>query len=219
MLLINNISFSYMDGNMILDNTTLNIEKEKITVILGKNGVGKTTLLRLMNGLLIPKTGEINFKDKCIFVSDTPYFYDYLTGNEYLDLISSLCKKNNLDSLETFICDLDLETGMNKLISTYSLGMKHKLALLTALVLDFNIYLIDEPLASLDPDSQKFMISFFKYMRDNGKTLIISTHMLHVAYQLSDDIIFFKEKKLESFKNTYSSFEEFEEFVIKKISI
>jgi ABC-type multidrug transport system ATPase subunit len=97
--------------------------------------------------------------------------------------------------------------------------MKHKLALLTSLLLNYNLYLIDEPLASLDPDSQQFMISFFKQMRENKKTLIISTHMLHVAYTLADDIVIFKNKKLQIFKNDYKTYEAFEEFVLHSLRV
>jgi ABC-2 type transport system ATP-binding protein len=111
-----------------------------------------------------------------------------LTGEEYIELIKSIGNRKVIEDIEKLVSDLELTKDMNKIISSYSLGMKHKIALLTSLLLNYKLYLIDEPLASLDPDSQKFMINFFKKMRNEGKTLIISTHMLHVAYTLADEI-------------------------------
>ncbi len=219
MVKIKNICFRYSDEDIILDKASVDISENKITVILGKNGVGKTTLLSLIDGFLTLDHGELLKKDESIFIYDNPYLYEYLTGEEYIELIKSIGKREMKKDIDNFISDLDLSGAMNKIISSYSLGMKHKLALLTALILNYDLYLIDEPLASLDPDSQKFMIDFFKQMRNNKKTLIISTHMLNVAYTLADEIIIFKDMKLEKFKNNYKTYEEFEDFVINSLRV
>ncbi len=219
MVKIKNIGFRYSDEDVILDKASIDISKNKITVILGRNGVGKTTLLSLIDGFLTHDQGELIKDDESIFIYDNPYLYEYLTGEEYIELIKSIGKREMQDDIEGFISNLELSGAMNKLISSYSLGMKHKLALLTALILNYNLYLVDEPLASLDPDSQRFMIDFFKQMKNNNKTLIISTHMLNVAYTLADEIIIFKDMKLKKFKNDYKTYEDFEDFVINSIRV
>lgn len=219
MIELKNVSFRYTDDDIILKDAALKIHKGKITVILGKNGVGKTTLLSLINGFLSQDTGNIKLEEESMFIYDNPFLYEYLTGEEYLELIKNIGNRKIIENIDGLIKDLELTQSMNKLISAYSLGMKHKLALLTALSLNYNLYLIDEPLASLDPESQNIMVSFFKKMREDNKTLVISTHMLYVAFELADEIVIFKDKKLEKYENEFSSYTLFEEFVIKSLKV
>ena len=219
MVKLKNVGFRYSDEDIILEDASIEIDNNKITVILGKNGVGKTTLLSLIDGFLTHDTGELVKNFESIFIYDNPYLYEHLTGEEYIELIKSIGNREMRKDIDGFIVDLDLSLAMNKLISSYSLGMKHKLALLTALILNYDLYLIDEPLAALDPDSQKFMIDFFKDMKSKNKSLIVSTHMLNVAYTLADEIIIFKDMKLQKFKNNYKTYDEFEDFVINSLRV
>jgi ABC-2 type transport system ATP-binding protein len=219
MVEIKKVEFRYSSEDIILEDASLNFDENKITVILGKNGVGKTTLLSLIDGFLTYDNGLINKKEDSAYIYDNPYLYEYLTGEEYIELIKSIGNRKVIEDIEKLVSDLELTKDMNKIISSYSLGMKHKIALLTSLLLNYKLYLIDEPLASLDPDSQKFMINFFKKMRNEGKTLIISTHMLHVAYTLADEIVIFKNRQLKKFKNDFDTYESFEDFVINSLSV
>lgn len=219
MITLKNVSFEYSNEDIILDNANATISKDKITVVLGKNGVGKTTLLSLIDGYLTIDSGEIIKQSDSAYIYDSPYLYEYLTGNEYLSLIKSISSQKTHIDIDDMIKELELDGDMDKLISNYSLGMKHKLALLSSLLLNYDLYLIDEPLASLDPDSQKFMIDFFRKMKEKQKTLLISTHMLHVAYTLADEIIIFKQNQLSKFANNYSTYEEFENFVLHNLRV
>jgi ABC-2 type transport system ATP-binding protein len=175
--------------------------------------------LSLIDGFLTHDEGDILKEDDAIYIYDNPYLYEYLTGDEYIELIKRIGNREMINNLEELISDLELSTSMNKLISAYSLGMKHKLALLTALSLNYQLYLIDEPLASLDPDSQAFMIDFFKKMRENEKSLIISTHMLNVAYELADEIVIFNNRKLDKFDNSFQTYDEFKKFVVDSLRV
>ena len=219
MVKLDNVRFGYTTDDLILEEASVSIDRNKITVILGKNGIGKTTLLSLIDGFLTYDDGRITKDKDSAFIYDNPYLYNYLTGEEYLELFKSMGKEDMLQNLDQFISELDLTKDMNKIISSYSLGMKHKLALLSALMLNYELYLIDEPLASLDPEMQSFMISFFKKMRTDHKTLIISTHMLNVAYVLADEIVIFKNRKLEKFKNDFTTYDAFENFVIDSLRV
>lgn len=217
MVNLKNVHFRYSEKDIILSNADLEIKKNEITVILGKNGVGKTTLLSIIDGFITHDKGEVTKEMDNVFIYDNPYLYEYLTGREYLELINEISEYTISQDIDKLLESLELQDALDKIISSYSLGMKHKLALLTALVLDFKLYLIDEPLAALDPDSQKFMIEYFKKMKKDNNTLIISTHMLNVAYELADDIVIFKNGKLEVYRNDYNNLEEFSDFVINKL--
>lgn len=219
MVKLKNVSFKYSDDEIILEKANMTFTRSKITVVLGKNGIGKTTLLSLIDGFLTHDEGDILKEDDAIYIYDNPYLYEYLTGDEYIELIKRIGNREMISNLEELIKDLELSTSMNKLISAYSLGMKHKLALLTAVSLDYQLYLIDEPLASLDPDSQAFMIDFFKKMREKGKSLIISTHMLNVAYELADEIVIFNNRKLDKFENSFQTYDEFKKFVVDSLRV
>jgi ABC-2 type transport system ATP-binding protein len=219
MLRLKNVSFRYSDDDIILDKANLTFSKNKITVVLGKNGIGKTTLLSLIDGFLTQDEGDIIKEEDAIYIYDNPYLYEYLSGDEYIELIKRIGNRKMIDDIDKLIADLELSSSMNKLISAYSLGMKHKLALLTALALNYKLYLIDEPLASLDPDSQSFMIDFFKKMREEEKSLVISTHMLNVAYELADEIVIFNNRKLDKYDNDFSTYVEFKKFVVDSLRV
>jgi ABC-2 type transport system ATP-binding protein len=219
MVRLKNVSFRYSNDDIILDKANMSFNANKITVVLGKNGIGKTTLLSLIDGFLTKDEGEIIKEEDAIYIYDNPYLYEYLSGDEYIELIKRIGNRKMIDNIEKLISDLELSTSMNKLISAYSLGMKHKLALLTALSLNYKLYLIDEPLASLDPESQSFMIDFFKKMREEEKSLIISTHMLNVAYELADEIVIFNNRKLEKYDNDFSTYDEFKKFVVDSLRV
>lgn len=218
MVSLKNVYFQYSENDVILRDANLDIKKNEITVILGKNGVGKTTLLSIIDGFIKQDQGVVDKKTDNVFIYDNPYLYEYLTGREYLELINEVSNHTISKDIDKLLKSLDLQEALDKIISSYSLGMKHKLALLTALVLDFKLYLIDEPLAALDPDSQKFMIDYFKNMKKDNNTLIISTHMLNVAYELADDIVIFnKEGSLDVYRNTFKCLDDFSNFVINKL--
>jgi len=216
MIKLDQVSFSYQDKT-ILEEASLQVDGNKVTVILGKNGIGKTTLLSLIDGFLTIQKGTITKAKEAIYIYDHPHLYDYLTGEEYIELIKSIASHKVDEDLEAFIKALELDDAMDQLIHTYSLGMKHKLALLTALMVDYGIYLIDEPLAALDPESQQYMMQFFKTLVKQGKALMISTHMLEVAYELADDIVVFKNKKLEKFTNEFETFADFKAYIINAL--
>lgn len=213
MIEFRNVSFGYTSVN-ILSNINFKLNENKITVLLGKNGTGKTTLLNLCYKLLEPIEGEVISEDS-VYISDNPVLYEHLTGYEYIDLIKALKKDVNEEKLALLINELEIQEHLYKLIHEYSLGTKHKLAILTSLILDFKTYLIDEPLTALDPNMQKVFINYFKKMKKNGNTLLISTHMLHIAYELADDILILHNKTLTKVSNNFDSYEKFEDYVLK----
>ena len=110
----------YNENEEILEDTSLQFSSNKITIILGKNGVGKTTLLSLIDGFLTPDSGNILKEEDCAFIYDTPHLYEYLTGFEYLELLKRLKPDHELFNIEEIMDTLDLTDNMGKEILTFS---------------------------------------------------------------------------------------------------
>lgn len=219
MIDIKKLTFAYDAEHYIFEQTDITLNKNITTIVLGKNGTGKTTLFHLIADILTPDFGEIKKNADVIFIPDQPVLYDHLTGYEYLEYIKILSNHQLEDKIIDLVALLEMKEHMSKLIHEMSLGMKHKLALLSAMLLDYDTYMIDEPLTALDPPSQKEMIKYFKMLKEQGKTLIISTHMIHIAYQLADEVVILNGKEVVKMKNDFSDYQAFEDEVIKHFEI
>lgn len=219
MIHFKDVYFGYRRGKDILQGVSFDLNENHITVLLGNNGSGKTTLLKCADGMFDVNSGSINKDNESIFITDNPYLYDYLTGREYLDVISLLSDKDLSEITNQLVNDLKLADELDKLILNYSLGMKHKLALITSIVLGYKLYLIDEPLTALDPESQRFIINYFKNLRDQGNTFLISTHMMHVAYELANEILILHNGKITKITNDFKDYYEFENYVLNSLKI
>ena len=217
LLCAQDLSFSYNKNCVILSKCNLTVKEKNIYVLLGKNGSGKTTLLKCLNGIYQIDNGAIVSNIESVLINDSPKLYDYLTGMEYLHLVLNLNKKKNESLAEQLIAELELKEHLDQLINEYSLGTRHKLALITSLVLDYKLVLIDEPLTALDPQSSRIMIDYFKKIKKDI-TLIISTHMMHIAYDLADEILLLHNEKISQFPNNFSNFNGFEAFVLEELS-
>lgn len=215
MIEIKNLTFAYDEDNYVFEQVNIVFDKHKTTVVLGKNGTGKTTLFHLVSNILSPAFGEIKKDADIIFIPDHPYLYDHLTGYEYLEYIKILSKQKLEKKIFELVDLLDMTSHMPKLIHEMSLGMKHKLALLSAMLLNYDTYMIDEPLTALDPPSQKEMIDLFNTLKSQGKTLVISTHMIHIAYQLADELVILNHTGFVTMKNDFDDYQAFEDAVIK----
>ncbi|MDF2700261.1 MAG: ABC-type multidrug transport system, ATPase component [Haloplasmataceae bacterium] len=219
MIKCKNLSFSYNKKDFILKNINFEISPNKISILLGNNGSGKTTLLNCIDGTYPINSGEITKNEESIFIKDNPMLYEYLTGKEYINLVLALNDNKNKNLADHLVKQLELENHLDKAIIDYSLGMKHKLALLTSVILEYKLLLIDEPLTALDPTTQRFMINHFKSMRDNGNTLIISTHMMHVAFELADVILILHDGIIHQVDNDFTTYQDFENYVLNQLSL
>ncbi len=171
--------------------------------LLGPNGAGKTTTLRILSTMLSPTEGdaEINgisvksnpmeVRKKIGFLSTETGLYDRLTGEETLKFfgkLSDLDDKTIKERSEFLFKSLNLEKDKNRLVSEYSTGMKQKLSIARALIHNPEIIIFDEPTNGLDILATKTVTDFLKNMKDSGKTVIISTHILDVVEKLCDRV-------------------------------
>lgn len=183
-----------------LDDLSARAERGQVTVLLGPNGAGKTTALRVITGALPPDTGSVRafgldpaidgetVRSRCGVVPATPEFYDRLTGGENLNFAAAVYSLDDppiTAAAERFgIVDaLPLPVG------GYSTGMKARLALARAILNDPELLLLDEPTSGLDPESAHAVLGLIDEMADEGKTVVMSTHLLLEAEGLADHVV------------------------------
>jgi ABC-2 type transport system ATP-binding protein len=230
LLKIANIKKQY-EGLKVLDGVSFTIESGVIYGLLGGNGMGKTTLLQIISGLLDFDEGTILINgidlklnrgeaNKMLgYVPDQPFLYEYLTGVEYLEFIGSLwnvhnAKKRILELLSLF----KLEGKANSLITTYSFGMKQKLATAGALLPKPKVIVLDEPFTGFDPPSAKLMKDFFKNYVEQGNSVLFSTHIVDVAKNFCDRVGILNDGKIVQEISNPRNMDHFEGEIIKLIS-
>lgn len=193
---LSNISFSYKK-KMIYDNLSLNIEKGAIFGVLGSNGCGKSTLLKLMLHLLPLKSGKIKlFGIENIGVEqykrvgsliETPALYDFMTPIEHLEMLDILykCGKNRID----YVLDkVNLCKEQNTKASKLSTGQRQRLAIAMALFNDPELLILDEPTNGLDPVGVIEMRDLLLELNEQGKTIVISSHIISELEKLCSHI-------------------------------
>ncbi|KRU24311.1 ABC transporter ATP-binding protein [Clostridium sporogenes] len=171
----------------VLQDINLNFEKGKIYGIRGRNGSGKTMLLRVMCGLVIPDSGEVYVNDINITKKKTlpenigvlienPGFINYYSGFKNLKILSSIKNKINDKKIHDTLEVLGIDNVCNKKVRTYSLGMRQRLGIAQALMEDPEILLLDEPTNALDNDGIKLLHDILKELKSKGTTIILSSH-------------------------------------------
>lgn len=201
-LKLTDVSKSFSD-NRVIRNLNLAVSEGDLYALLGVNGVGKTTTLRMIAGLLKPDTGDIRVagydiwrspehaKRLLAYLPDDPFLYDLLKPLEYLEFVAGLWgySGNETASRANHLLEwLDLAPYINKDIKSFSRGMRQKLALVGALVHEPSIIILDEPFTGLDSHSARKVKNLFGRLVDDGKTVIFTTHTLEVAEQLANRI-------------------------------
>lgn len=179
----------------------LQVEAGELFGLIGPNGAGKTTTLKLIIGLLRPTEGTVIVEDYDIrtrplnakkligYVPADPILYERLTGREFLTFVTRIYEKViDTKKVETLLKFFDMKERANDLIQTYSKGMRQKIAILSAIIHEPKILLLDEPLIGLDPVSAKLFKELLKKFCTKGGTVILSTHILEVAEKLCSRI-------------------------------
>lgn len=188
MISIKNLSVKF--GNFrVLTNVNMDFQNKKVHGILGLNGAGKTTFFNVLAKTLRPDNGEIYLDAAPIVIKNTAYletvnyFYPGITGKEYLKIFHLTNLDFNLDLLQQYF-----KLPLDELIENYSTGMKKKLALLAVLKLDRPIFILDEPFNGLDLEINKILEIIIEILRQKGKTVFVSSHIIEPLITVSDEI-------------------------------
>lgn len=191
------------DNRKILDNINLIIPKGKIIGLLGKNGMGKTTLIKLINDLLTPTTGEVLINGEKPGIKSKKII-SYLPERTYLD--KSMKVSQILTFFEEFYDDFskekaikllkDLDLDINSKVSKMSKGMQEKLQLILVMSRDAELYILDEPLGGVDPATRDYILNTILSNFSEGASVIISTHLISDIEKILDEVIFIDKGKI-----------------------
>lgn len=198
MLTINNLSLSFKD-NLVLKNLNLTIPKGAINGIVGLNGAGKTTLLNTICQHLKAQKGEILWNNQPInaqniaYLETNNFFYNRMTGGEYLRFFTQKNTDFNINEWNT-IFDLPL----NNYVTSYSTGMKKKLAFLGILSLNRPILILDEPFNGLDLETNEVIKQIIRQLQQNGKTIIVTSHILETLTTICSEIHYLNDGVIQA---------------------
>ncbi|MGA2799369.1 MAG: ABC transporter ATP-binding protein [Thermoguttaceae bacterium] len=202
MIEFDHVTRSY-SGKVAVDDLSLSVPPGEIFALLGANGAGKTTAIRLLTGLLRPDSGTIRVCGhdldgdlrqalRCLgYVPDEPFLYDKLSGREFLEFTAQM-RGLNRRRVEECIAqethNFELADYLDDLIETYSHGMKQRLIFAAALLHRPPVVIIDEPMVGLDPRSMRMVKDLLREQSGSGMIVFMSTHILAVAEEIADRI-------------------------------
>ena len=211
MLEIKNYSKSYGEGKKAADNVTLSVESGDIYGFIGHNGAGKSTTIRAVVGVLDFTEGEITIdghsvKDEPMackrvtaYIPDNPDLYENLTGIQYLNFVADvfgLDASEREESIRKYADLFEITDALGDLIGSYSHGMKQKVAIISALIHNPKLLVLDEPFVGLDPKASFTLKEIMHDMCRQGTAVFFSTHVLDVAEKLCNKVAIIKHGRI-----------------------
>lgn len=211
MLEIKNYTKIYGEGKKAADNVSLTVERGDIYGFIGHNGAGKSTTIRAVVGVMDFTEGEIyidghSVKDESLeckkvtaYIPDNPDLYDNFTGIQYLDFIADIFGLNAADRtkrIEEYADRFEIKDSLGDLISSYSHGMKQKLAIISALIHEPKLMVLDEPFVGLDPKASFTLKQIMNEMCQKGTAIFFSTHVLEVVEKLCNKAAIIKQGRI-----------------------
>jgi ABC-2 type transport system ATP-binding protein len=185
------------DNKQILKNINLTIPTGKIVGLLGKNGMGKTTLIKLINDLLTPTSGEVlvngekpnvNSKKIISYLPERTYLDKSMKVSQILTIFEEFYDNFNKEKVIKLLKDLDLDINLR--VSKMSKGMQEKLQLILVMSRDAKLYILDEPLGGVDPATRDYILDTILSNFSDGASVIISTHLISDIERILDEVIF-----------------------------
>lgn len=208
---IKNFTKSYGGGKKAADNVTLTINSGDICGFIGHNGAGKSTTIRAAVGVLDFTEGEIlidghsvkkepvKCKQITSYIPDNPDIYENLTGIEYLNFISDVFGikgKTREERIKKYADIFGITDSLGDLIRSYSHGMRQKIVIISAIIHEPKLLVLDEPFVGLDPKATYTLKEIMREMCSSGSAVFFSTHVLDVAEKLCNRVVIIKEGRI-----------------------
>lgn len=197
-----NLSKKYKN-KVALNDLTISIKRGRIIGLLGSNGSGKTTFIKLINGLLTPSSGNILIdgnapgvvtKSHISYLPDQMYLNDWMKVSQLINFYADFYA--DFDKVKAYELLGRLRIEANQKLKTFSKGMKEKVQLTLTMSRKADLYCLDEPIAGVDPASRDYIIDTILSNYDESSTILISTHLIADLEMMLDDAIFLKDGKL-----------------------
>ena len=210
MLKIEHLTKLYGEKKAV-DDLSLHIEKGEIYGFIGHNGAGKTTTIKACCGILQFDSGEIwvdgvsvrddplSCKRKIAYIPDNPDLYDFMSGIKYLNFVADIfgvSQSDRQERIRRYADTFELTDDLAQPIGSYSHGMKQKLAIISALIHEPKLIIMDEPFVGLDPKASHTLKLLMRDICDRGGAIFFSTHVLEVAERLCDKVAIIKGGRL-----------------------
>ena len=199
---LKNVS-KYYGNKKVLDNINLKIPQGKIIGLLGKNGTGKSTLIKLINDLLTPSAGEILVNGKNIgieskeiisYLPERTYLDKSMTVLEVLNYFDGFYKNFDIEKAKKILNDLDLDINLK--LSKMSKGMQEKVQLVLVMSRNADLYILDEPLGGVDPATRDYILDTILSNFKENASVLISTHLISDIEKILDEVIFIDKGKI-----------------------
>ena len=190
-------------NNEVLKDINLSISDGKIIGLLGKNGTGKSTLIKLINDLLTPTKGEITFKGERIgieskkrisYLPERTYLNKQMTVKEVIDYFCDFYEDFDREKANRLLVDLNLD--VNQKLVKMSKGMQEKVQLVLVMSRTADLYILDEPLGGVDPATREYILDTILKAFNENASLIISTHLISDIERILDEVIFIDDGKI-----------------------
>ena len=210
MLEIKNVTKKY-NNKVANDNINLVIEDGEIFGFIGPNGAGKSTLIKSIVGLnnfdsgeiifnnMTMKNNEMEFKKALAYIPDNPDLYEHLSGIKYLNFICEVFgvdKNKRVEEIEGYATRFGIKDNLNDLISSYSHGMKQKLAVIASLIHHPHLLVMDEPFVGLDPIASHTLKTIMQEFVSEGNIIFFSSHVLEVVEKLCEHVAIINNGKI-----------------------
>lgn len=210
MLEIKNVTKKY-NNKVANDNINLVIEDGEIFGFIGPNGAGKSTLIKSIVGLnnfdsgeiifnnMTMKNNEMEFKKALAYIPDNPDLYEHLSGIKYLNFICDVFgvdKNKRVEEIEGYATRFGIKDNLNDLISSYSHGMKQKLAVIASLIHHPHLLVMDEPFVGLDPIASHTLKTIMQEFVSEGNIIFFSSHVLEVVEKLCEHVAIINNGKI-----------------------
>lgn len=197
MIKIENVTKTFKE-NTVLNNVSINFEKGKIHGLIGRNGSGKTVLMKCICGFIPVTSGSITVRNKVIcknnvpenigLIIETPGFLPNYNGYRNLKFLADISGKANKNAIIRSIESVGLDPHSKKHVGKYSLGMRQRLGLAQAIMEDPDLLILDEPMNGLDKDGVKDMRDYLLKLKEQGKTMLIASHSAEDIEILCDTV-------------------------------
>ena len=190
-------------NTLALDNVDLEVGRGKIIGLLGPNGSGKTTLIKILNGLIKPTLGDVRIdgeepgvhtKSIVSYLPDRTYFADWMTVNDVVKMFSEFYWDFDMERALDMCAAMNI--GISDRIRTMSKGTKEKVQLILVMSRKAELYLLDEPIAGVDPAARDYILTTIINNYNEEGTVIISTHLISDIERILDEVIFIRNGKI-----------------------